>query len=99
MWQGAHAWVMSGFEATGDPSFDPAAHVTAVRVLDPLYPRPVGGAWGPGPAPDARLTVAQLGRAFVPYRPHGRNLVLRNRYVLVLPLEHTRTPSFRSLAV
>jgi hypothetical protein len=87
MWQGAHAWVMSGFEATADPAVDPSARVTAVRVLDPLYPRSVGGRWGPGPAPDARLSVTQLGRAFVPYRPHSRNVQLRNRFILVLPLE------------
>jgi hypothetical protein len=99
MWQGAHAWVMSGFEATADPLSDPAARVTAVRVLDPLYPRPVGGRWGPGPAPDARLTVAELGRAFVPYRPHGRNLLLRNRFVLVLPLQPSAASMSRSRAI
>jgi hypothetical protein len=86
VWQGAHAWVMSGFEATADPATDPTARVTAVRVLDPLYPRLVGAPWGPGPAPDARLSVAQLARAFVPYRPHSRSVELRNRFVLVLPL-------------
>ncbi len=84
VWQGAHAWVMSGFEATGDPLVDAAARITAVRVLDPLYPRP-GGAWGATPAPDSRLTAAQLARVFVPYRPHGRNTALRGQYVLVLP--------------
>jgi len=91
MWQGAHAWVMSGFEATADPAIDPSARVTAVRVLDPLYPRPVGAPWAPGPSPDARLSVAQIGRAFVPYRPHGRNAALRNQFVLVLPLQPSVT--------
>ena len=85
VWQGAHAWLMSGFEATGDPATDSSARVTAVRVLDPLYPRPVGSPWGPGPAPDALLSVAQLGRIFVPYRPYSRSTELRNRFVLVLP--------------
>jgi hypothetical protein len=87
MWQGAHAWVMSGFEATADPATDASARVTAVRVLDPLYPRSVGGPWGPGPAPDARLTVDQLAHVFVPYRPHGRTVALRGRFVLVLPIQ------------
>jgi hypothetical protein len=87
VWQGAHAWVMSGFEATGDPAADPSARVTGVQVLDPLYPRSVGSPWGPGPAPNATLSVAQLGRVFVPYRPHGRSVELRNRYVLVLPFQ------------
>ncbi len=39
----------SGFEATADPSVDPSASVTAVRVLDPLYPRVVGAPWGRAP--------------------------------------------------
>ncbi len=86
VWQGAHAWVLNGFEATGDPATDSSARVTAVRVLDPLYPRPVGSPWGPGPAPDALLSVAQLGRIFVPYRPYSRSTELRNRFVIVLPL-------------
>ena len=99
MWQGAHAWVMSGFEATADSLTDPATRVTAVRVLDPLYPRPIDAPWGPGPAPDARLSVAQLGRVFVPYRPHGRQVALRNQYVLVLPLQPTLLATLRFLPV
>ncbi len=91
MWQGAHAWVMSGFEATADPATDASARVTAVRVLDPLYPRIVGAPWGPGPAPDARLSVPELARVFVPYRPHGRTVALRSRFVLVLPVAPTLT--------
>ena len=99
MWQGAHAWVMSGFEAAADSLTDPATRVTAVRVLDPLYPRPIDAPWGPGPAPDARLSVAQLGRVFVPYRPHGRQVALRNQYVLVLPLQPTLLATLRFLPV
>ncbi len=89
VWQGAHAWVMSGFEATADPVVDTNARITLIRVLDPLYPR-AGGAWGPTPAPDAGLTPTQLERVFVPYRPRGRNTVLRGQYVLVLPFEPAR---------
>jgi hypothetical protein len=86
VWQGRHAWVLSGFEASADPTQDPEARVTAVRVLDPLYPR-AGGAWGPTPAPNARLTTARLARAFVPWRPNSRNAAMRNRFVVVLPYE------------
>lgn len=91
VWQGRHAWVMSGFEATADPTRDPEATVTAVRVLDPLYPR-AGGSWGPTPAPNARLTTARLGRAFVPWRPNSRNAAMRNRFVLVLPYDPSIEP-------
>ena len=94
VWQGAHAWVMSGFEATGDPVADPTARVTAVRVLDPLYPR-AGGSWGPTPAPNARLATALLARVFVPWRPYSRNLALRGRFVLVLPYEPPASRSTR----
>lgn len=98
VWEGAHAWVLSGFEATSDPLVDPAARITAVHVLDPLYPRP-GGVWGATPAPDSRLTRAQLARVFVPYRPHGRNAVLRGQYVLVLPSPAPRLVGSRPLPI
>ncbi len=98
VWQGAHAWVLSGVEATADPTLAPSARISAVRVLDPLYPRP-GGAWGATPAPDARLTLAQLARVFVPYRPYSRNAALRDRYVLVLPYDAPRLVGWRSYPV
>ena len=60
VWRGAHAWVVSGFEATGDPLFDPDAKVTHLYILDPYYPR-VSKTWGPGPAPHSK----QIGRAHV----------------------------------
>lgn len=44
------------------------------------------------------MTVAELGRVFVPYRPNGRNPLLRGRYVLVLPLESVATASLRAVA-
>jgi hypothetical protein len=91
VWQGRHAWVMSGFEASADPTQSPEARVTAVHVLDPLYPR-AGGTWGPTPAPNARLTIARLARVFVPWRPNSRNAAMRNRFVLVLPYEPTIVP-------
>jgi hypothetical protein len=98
VWQGGHAWVMSGFEADADPATDPTATVRTVRVLDPLYPRAVGAPWGPGPAPNARLTVGELGRVFVPYRPKGRNPALRGRFVLVLPLESVAAARLSAVA-
>jgi hypothetical protein len=59
-----HAWVMTGFEATADPAFDPNFAVTAVYVSGPLYPHPE--AKGYDPAPDTRLSVADLGTYFTP---------------------------------
>ena len=94
VWEGKHAWVMSGFEATADPARDPTAQIVAVRVLDPLYPRS-SPRWGASPAPDAHLTVERLARVFVPWRPHSRNTTLRNRYVLVLPYQPSRPATLR----
>ncbi|HEX7492387.1 MAG TPA: hypothetical protein VF337_11860 [Candidatus Limnocylindrales bacterium] len=59
-----HAWVMTGFEATADPAFDPTFAVTAVYVSGPLYPYPE--ARGYDPAPDTRLAVSDLGKYFTP---------------------------------
>jgi hypothetical protein len=59
-----HAWVMTGFEATADPAFDPTFTVTAVYVSGPLYPHPE--VRGYDPAPDTRLAVSNLGKYFTP---------------------------------
>jgi hypothetical protein len=84
MWRGRHAWVMSGFRATGDPLIA-GTRVTAVYVEDPLYPHG-SSVWGPSPAPGAALTVAQLGRQYVPRRQSNRfGSALSGKYVLVLP--------------
>jgi hypothetical protein len=85
MWRGRHAWVMSGFRATGDPLVA-GTRVTAVFVEDPLYPHG-SSVWGPSPAPGAALTPAELGRQFVPRRSSNRwgMASLSGKYVLVLP--------------
>lgn len=83
VWHGAHAWVMSGFEATGDPATDPDAVITAVIILDPLYPRTTRN-HGSAPAPGTRLTIAMLGQDYVGWR-RAHVSGLTGRYVLVLP--------------
>jgi hypothetical protein len=65
MWRGRHAWVMSGFTATADPRLTDDFEVTAAIVLDPLYPYG-SRTWGPSPKPGQSLSVADLGRQFVP---------------------------------
>lgn len=91
VWQGQHAWVMDGFTSTADPSTDPGAQVTGARILDPLYPYP-SGSWGQTPPPNSLLSVARLAQTFVPYRPHGRIVALRGRFVIVMPYERTVVP-------
>lgn len=85
MWRGRHAWVMSGFRASGDPLVN-GSLVTRVLVEDPLYPHG-SSVWGPSPAPGASLTPEELGRQFVPRRassPWGMTS-LSGKYVLVVP--------------
>ena len=91
MWRGRHAWVMSGLRATRDPLL-PGARVTSVIVEDPLYPRD-SRTWGPSPAPGSRLTVAQLGRQFVPRRRSNQwiqSAALSGKYVVVVPFTDPR---------
>ncbi|TAK00538.1 MAG: hypothetical protein EPO36_08370 [Chloroflexota bacterium] len=67
VWRGRHAWVMAGFTATADPALTDDFEVTGVIVMDPLYPYG-SGTWGPSPRPRETLSVATLGRQFVPRR-------------------------------
>lgn len=86
VWRGAHAWVMSGFEATADPGWSTDFRVTGVRILDPWYPRRLS-AWGRTRAPDTRIDLTALARSFVRWhRPTVRYAELDGRFVLVLPV-------------
>ena len=85
MWRGAHAWVMSGFEATADPATTDDFKVTHVRISDPWYPR-TSAIWGPGQPPNTRLSVETLRADFLPWRrPTVRYVEKDGRFVVVLP--------------
>lgn len=85
MWRGRHAWVMSGFESTGDPARFQEFSVTGVRVQDPLYPH--GSAqWGPSPAPNSLLTPEELATQFVVREPRRWSSELPGGYLMVLPV-------------
>jgi hypothetical protein len=90
VWRGRHAWVMSGFTATADPTSGADFRVTRANVHDPLYPHG-SSVWGPSPSPGEALTAAELGRQFVRRRTSnqmgGRQTTLGGKYVLVLPYE------------
>jgi hypothetical protein len=104
MWSGRHAWVMTGFTATGDPHQASQFSVTGAIVFDPLYPH--GSAtWGTSPKPGATLSLATLGKQFVPRRrgtwpgaiPGSTDMSrLAGKYVIVEPylqqLEQPRYP-------
>jgi len=95
VWAGRHAWVMSGFEATADPRRSDAFRVTRAIVLDPLYPYG-SSRWGPSPKPREAISIATLGRQFVPRRrgvwagaatgSAGPSMAaLAGKYVIVMP--------------
>ena len=91
MWHGRHAWVMSGFQATADPATTDAFRVTRVIVEDPLYPHG-SSVWGKSPRPGALLSLATLGKQFVPRRTRSpwasvnpSMARLAGMYVVVLP--------------
>ena len=95
VWRGAHAWVMTGFEAVGDPAESGDLDVTAVRVTDPWYPRRMS-AWGRSRPPDARIDPTTLAKSFLPWhRPRVRYAELDARYVLVLPVAAASDGSWR----
>lgn len=89
VWRGRHAWVMTGFRATADPTLADGFQVTSVSVADPWYPR-VSSIWGRSPRPGSRLTPEVLGRDFVPLAQRWRS-GHAGRFLLVLPqLPHGR---------
>lgn len=97
VWRGRHAWVMSGFEATGDPLLAERWKVTKAYILDPLYPYG-DDTWGPSPKPGSAIPVAAVGRQFVrrsalrssPWNRLPGSERLRNRWVLVVPTGQIR---------
>ena len=87
MWRGRHAWVMSGFEATGDPANVDDFDVTGIRVQDPLYPNG-SSVWGPSPRPNSLVSPATLGKQFV-VRDVTRsrvNLGVPTGYLMIVPV-------------
>jgi hypothetical protein len=92
MWRGAHAWVMSGFEATADPARTDEFVVTHVRVVDPWYPR-TSSIWGRGQPPNTRIAVSSLAADFLRWRrPAVRYVEKDGQFVLVLPVPEPAPP-------
>jgi len=89
VWRGRHAWVMSGFHATGDPLLA-GSRVTEALIEDPLHPYGGSSTWGRSPSPGEALTIKEVGRQFV-RRRSGFSIWstpdLGGKYVLVLPYE------------
>jgi hypothetical protein len=83
MWAGRHAWLMTGFESTGDPRLDDA-RVTGVRVMDPLYPHK--SRWGRSPAPNRLVSLDKLARQYVMRDRPDYDFGVESGWLLVLPI-------------
>jgi hypothetical protein len=108
VWAGRHAWVMSGFEATADPLREGDYGVTKAVVLDPLYPYG-SSRWGRSPKPREAISIATLGKQFVPRRRGtwagaptgvaGASLkAFAGKYVIVMPWVPTTLARTRHVA-
>jgi hypothetical protein len=85
VWRGAHAWVMSGFEATADPAWTNQFKVSRVYIQDPWYPA-VSSIWGASRPPNAAVPPRALGVDYLRYDRPGRVHPKRDgRYMLILP--------------
>lgn len=66
VWDGDHAWVVSGFTSTADPAWTDDFRVTGIWVEDPWSGR-VSRTWGAGRKPHTLLSPKQLRRAWTPF--------------------------------
>jgi hypothetical protein len=84
-WRGAHAWVMTGYRATADPTVFGNARITGAYILDPWYPR-VSSIWGRSDRPGVYQDAAEMRRNFLPWRrPEGRYPGRDGRYLVIVP--------------
>jgi hypothetical protein len=86
VWEGEHAWVMSGFKATADPAWTDKFTVTAVWIEDPWAGRS-SSYWGRGLRPHSLVPVSRL-RGFVRWESfHRPEYGKRGKYTIVAPVE------------
>ena len=84
-WRGAHTWIMTGFQADGDPTIFRNARVTGAYVLDPWYPR-ISSIWGASDPPGTLQDEAELERNFLRWkRPEGTYPDRDGLYITVAP--------------
>lgn len=81
---GNHGWILTGFTATADPLTSASFRVTSVRVVGPLYG--LQSRNGYDMPPDTKLTPAQLGRFFTPWRYAPMSMAWDGRYVSIQPV-------------
>jgi hypothetical protein len=83
--RGTHAWVLTGFSATADPTATKRFKVTSVRVSGPLWGRQ-SRTFGYDMRPNTRLTRAQLTRFFTRWHYPGIRMAWEGRWVSIMPM-------------
>ena len=84
-WKGAHTWVMTGYQATADPTIFGDARVTGTYILDPWYPR-VSSIWGPSDPPGTFQDQSEMQRNYLPWkRPEGHYPDRDGLFIAVVP--------------
>ena len=85
-WRGAHAWVMTGYRATADPTVFKDARVTGAYIIDPWYPR-VSSIWGRSDKPGVFQDTAEMKRNFLPWRrPEGKYPGRDGNFLVIVPV-------------
>lgn len=85
VWGGAHAWVLTGIEATANPNQTDDFRVITVRIADPLWPYyhvHNHRIYRPG----TRLYMGSLKRHFTRYHDPRRDARIEGKYVAIVPL-------------
>jgi len=82
---GNHAWVMTGFTATKDPAITSDFRVTSVSVAGPMWPKQVRYKGLYDMAPNTRLSVSTLSRAFLRYNQRDGARKYVGKWVIVAP--------------
>ena len=85
VWNGAHAWSLSGFESTADPATTDDFTVTAVYPNDPLYPYYRSKRW-PVVRPRQRMTVSRVATYLTRYRDPRLDPQIQNLFVVIVPV-------------
>ncbi len=84
-WNGAHTWVMTGYQADADPTIFDDAKVTGAYILDPWYPR-VSSIWGASDPPGTFQDAAEMTRNYRPWkRPEGHYPDRDGLFIAVVP--------------
>ena len=89
---GNHAWLLTGFNATADPTTTGRFTVTSVRVVGPLWGLQ-SRSYGYDMRPDTKLTPAQLKTFFTPWHYAGVRMAWEGDWVSIQPIGSSSLPA------